>query len=81
MYTCSFSQNIQLSNRLLLLDKHFLFTFFILWLIQTSADPVLACEFHPGDKNIIVTCGKGHISFWNFENNLLSKKQGIYEVS
>ena len=53
--------------------------FFYMYL-QSSTDPVLAADFHPCEKNIIVTCGKGQISFWNMEGGTLSRKQGIYEV-
>jgi microtubule-associated protein-like 1/2 len=39
----------------------------------------VAMEFHPLDKNTIISCGKGHISFWTFENNCLYKKLGIFD--
>ena len=48
--------------------------------LQSSTDPVLAAEFHPCEKNVIVSCGKGQISFWNIEGGTLTRKQGIYEV-
>lgn len=46
---------------------------------KSSTDPVLAAEFHPCEKNVIVSCGKGQISFWNIEGGTLTRKQGIYE--
>ena len=49
-------------------------------LLQSSTEPVLACEYHPCDKNVIVTCGKGQILFWTIDNGALSKKQGLFEV-
>ncbi len=48
--------------------------------MQSSTDPVLVSEFHPCEKNIIVTCGKGQISFWTLEGSTLTRKQGIFEV-
>ena len=56
-------------------------TFFSICLFQSSTEPVLALEFHPSEKHSIVSCGKGHITFWSFEGGTLSKKQGIYDVS
>ncbi|CAL1527600.1 unnamed protein product [Lymnaea stagnalis] len=47
--------------------------------IKSSADPVLAVEYHPLEKNQIVSCGKGQISFWTFEGGSLAKKQGIFD--
>lgn len=35
-------------------------------------------EFHPQDENVIVTAGKSHIGFWNFEDGALTKKMGIF---
>ena len=49
--------------------------------MQAANEPVLAAEFHPTEKNQIVTCGKSHICFWTLEDNKLSKKQGVFEVS
>lgn len=44
-------------------------------------DLVFAAEFHPTDKNIIVTCGKQHIFFWNLDNaQHLTKRSGIFEL-
>ncbi|CAH1261926.1 EML1 [Branchiostoma lanceolatum] len=46
---------------------------------KAANEPVLAAEFHPTEKNLIVTCGKSHICFWTLEDNKLSKKQGVFE--
>lgn len=48
--------------------------------LQCSNDSVLGAAFHPMDANLIVTCGKSHINFWNMEGSTLSKKQGLFEV-
>ena len=43
-------------------------------------DTVVAAEFHPLDKNYIVTCGKNHINFWTLDaGGTLYKRQGIFE--
>ena len=57
--------------------------FFFKWLlfVQTIGDPVVAAEFHPLVDNHLVSCGKGHILFWSLENNKLTKKAGIFEVT
>ncbi|KAI8788322.1 echinoderm microtubule-associated protein-like 2 isoform X1 [Biomphalaria glabrata] len=46
---------------------------------KSSGDPVLAVEYHPLEKNQIVCCGKGQISFWTLEGGSLAKKQGIFD--
>ncbi|KAF3844892.1 hypothetical protein F7725_008055 [Dissostichus mawsoni] len=40
---------------------------------------VFAADFHPTDSNILVTCGKSHLYFWNLEKGMLVKKQGLFE--
>ncbi|KAG1674246.1 echinoderm microtubule-associated protein [Nymphon striatum] len=47
--------------------------------ITSTSDTVLAVEFHPMDRDIIVSCGKGHICFWHVENGMLVKRLGIFE--
>lgn len=47
---------------------------------QSTSETVIAVEFHPMDRDIIVTCGKGHICFWHVENGMLVKRLGIFEV-
>ena len=42
---------------------------------------MLAVEYHPLEKNQIVSCGKSLISFWTFEGGTLAKKNGIFDVS
>ncbi|XP_018904469.2 echinoderm microtubule-associated protein-like 2 isoform X3 [Bemisia tabaci] len=47
---------------------------------KCSVDTVIACEFHPIDRNVIVTCGKSHINFWTLDaGGTLYKRQGIFE--
>lgn len=46
---------------------------------KSSTETVLAAEFHPSERNTIVTCGKGHISFWTLEGGALTKKMGIFD--
>ncbi|XP_065208639.1 echinoderm microtubule-associated protein-like 2 isoform X2 [Planococcus citri] len=49
---------------------------------KCSMDTVVAAEFHPLDKNSIVTCGKNHISFWTLDaGGTLYKRQGLFEGS
>ncbi|XP_038584879.1 echinoderm microtubule-associated protein-like 1 isoform X9 [Micropterus salmoides] len=47
--------------------------------VKCSTESVFAADFHPTDCNIIVTCGKSHLYFWNMEKGLLVKKQGLFE--
>jgi microtubule-associated protein-like 1/2 len=44
-------------------------------------DLVFSAEFSPTEKNLIVTCGKQHIAFWNLDGHHLSKKMGVFENS
>lgn len=39
----------------------------------------MAVEFHPMDRFSFVTCGKGHVCFWSFENGTISRKMGAME--
>lgn len=40
----------------------------------------MAAEFHPLDRNQIVTCGKNHIAFWTLDQGgTLYKRMGIFE--
>ncbi|KAM6203122.1 echinoderm microtubule-associated protein-like 1 isoform 6-T6 [Rhynchocyon petersi] len=47
--------------------------------VKCSNEAVFAADFHPTDTNIIVTCGKSHLSFWTLEGSSLIKKQGLFE--
>lgn len=47
---------------------------------KSTCDSVLAAEFHPIEKNILITIGKGHIFFWDIECGSLVKKIGVFEV-
>ncbi|XP_069116291.1 echinoderm microtubule-associated protein-like 2 isoform X5 [Argopecten irradians] len=46
---------------------------------KSSTEPVLAVEFHPSEKNSIISCGKGQINFWTLEGGTLARKQGIFD--
>ncbi|XP_067680198.1 echinoderm microtubule-associated protein-like 2 isoform X11 [Haliotis asinina] len=46
---------------------------------KSSTEPVLAVEYHPQEKNSIVSCGKSQITFWTVEGGSLAKKQGIFD--
>lgn len=47
---------------------------------KASVDTVVAAEFHPLDRNQIITIGKNHIAFWTLDQNgALYKKMGIFE--
>lgn len=44
-------------------------------------DTIVAAEFHPLDRNIIVTCGKSHIAFWSLDaGGTLYKRMGVFEA-
>ncbi|KAM4624799.1 echinoderm microtubule-associated protein-like 1 isoform 2-T2 [Polymixia lowei] len=47
--------------------------------VKCSNESVFAADFHPTDSNVIVTCGKSHLYFWNLEKGVLVKKQGLFE--
>lgn len=47
--------------------------------VKSSNESVFAADFHPTDSNIVVTCGKSHLYFWNLEKGMLVKKQGLFE--
>ncbi|XP_030763624.1 echinoderm microtubule-associated protein-like 2 isoform X4 [Sitophilus oryzae] len=48
---------------------------------KSSVDTIVAVEFHPIDRNTIVTCGKSHIAFWSLDvNGTLYKRMGIFET-
>ncbi|XP_039992654.1 echinoderm microtubule-associated protein-like 1 isoform X8 [Xiphias gladius] len=47
--------------------------------VKCSNESVFAADFHPTDSNIVVTCGKSHLYFWNLEKGMLLKKQGLFE--
>ncbi|CAH1792966.1 unnamed protein product [Owenia fusiformis] len=46
---------------------------------KSSMDPVLAAEFHPYERNQIITCGKGHLSYWTLDGVALTKKMGVFD--
>ncbi|XP_072313232.1 echinoderm microtubule-associated protein-like 1 isoform X5 [Eucyclogobius newberryi] len=47
--------------------------------VKCSNESVFATDFHPTDSNVVVTCGKSHLYFWNMEKGMLMKKQGLFE--
>ncbi|KPM01385.1 echinoderm microtubule-associated protein-like protein 1 [Sarcoptes scabiei] len=46
---------------------------------KSSCDSVLAVEFHPIEKNSLITIGRGHIHFWDIDGGILTKKVGSFE--
>ncbi|CAG9788426.1 unnamed protein product [Diatraea saccharalis] len=47
---------------------------------KCSVDTVVAAEFHPLDRNQIVTCGKNNIAFWTLDQtNVLYKRLGVFD--
>ncbi|CAL7950216.1 unnamed protein product [Xylocopa violacea] len=47
---------------------------------KCSVDTVVCAEWHPLERNQIVSCGKGHVSFWSLDNGgTLYKRMGIFE--
>jgi microtubule-associated protein-like 1/2 len=47
---------------------------------KCSVDTVVGAEFHPLDRNQIITIGKNHIAFWTLDQNgALYKKMGIFD--
>ncbi|XP_011334893.1 echinoderm microtubule-associated protein-like 2 isoform X7 [Ooceraea biroi] len=47
---------------------------------KCSVDTVICAEWHPLERNQIVSCGKGHVSFWSLDNGgMLYKRMGIFE--
>nr|XP_034188135.1 echinoderm microtubule-associated protein-like 2 isoform X13 [Osmia lignaria] len=47
---------------------------------KCSVDTVVCAEWHPLERNHIVSCGKGHVSFWTLDNgDVLYKRMGILE--
>lgn len=46
---------------------------------KCSVDTVVCAEWHPLEKNQIVSCGKGHVSFWSLDNGgMLYKRMGTF---
>ena len=55
--------------------------------LQSKNDSVLAVGFNPRDSSSIVTSGKSHVHFWNWNggtgipgNGMLTRKQGVFGV-
>lgn len=48
---------------------------------KCSVDIVVCAEWHPLERNQIVSCGKGHVSFWSLDGgNMLYKRMGVFET-
>ncbi|CAG5101627.1 Similar to Eml1: Echinoderm microtubule-associated protein-like 1 (Rattus norvegicus) [Cotesia congregata] len=46
-----------------------------------SVDTVVCADWHPLERNQIVSCGKGHVSFWSLDNGgMLYKRMGVFEA-
>lgn len=47
---------------------------------RCSVDTVVAIEFHPLERNQIITVGKGHIAFWTLDQNgTIYKRMAVFE--
>lgn len=47
---------------------------------RCSVDTVVACEFHPLDRNQLVTAGKNHLAFWTLDAaGTLYKRMAVFE--
>ena len=47
-----------------------------------TSDTVVAAEFHPTEDGCIVTCGKGHVNFWQIDPSYssVSRRTGVLEL-
>ena len=45
---------------------------------KCTSETVVAAEFHPMEDGVIVTCGKGHVNFWQIDPSYssMSRKTG-----
>merc|ERR1719342_1258702 len=48
---------------------------------KVSSDTVVSAEFHPVEDGLIITCGKGHVNFWQIDPSYssLSRKTGVLD--
>jgi microtubule-associated protein-like 1/2 len=48
---------------------------------RSSSETVVALEFHPVEDGAVVTCGRGHVTFWQLETGLgtLARRTGVLE--
>jgi len=48
---------------------------------KCSSETVVAVEFHPMEDGSIITCGKGHVNFWQIEPSYtaMSRKTGVLD--
>lgn len=48
---------------------------------KCTSETVVAAEFHPMEDGVIVTCGKGHVNFWQIDPSYssMSRKTGVLD--
>jgi len=48
---------------------------------KCATETVVAAEFHPLEAGVIVSCGKGHVNFWQLDSTslTLSRKTGLFD--
>jgi microtubule-associated protein-like 1/2 len=48
---------------------------------KCATETVVAADFHPLEAGVIVSCGKGHVNFWQLDNTslTLSRKTGLFD--
>ena len=49
---------------------------------KCSSDTVVSAEFHPTEDGCIVTCGKGHVNFWQIDPSYsaMSRKGRVHLI-
>uniref|UniRef100_A0A1I8HUF2 HELP domain-containing protein n=1 Tax=Macrostomum lignano TaxID=282301 RepID=A0A1I8HUF2_9PLAT len=47
---------------------------------KTSTEPVLACECHPLDAGVIITCGKNQLAFWTLEGSRQAEVRALPDI-
>ena len=54
----------------------------IIALSKVTSETVVAAEFHPTEDGCIVTCGKGHVNFWQIDPSYssVSRRTGVLEL-
>ena len=48
---------------------------------KCSSETVVSAEFHPVEDGCVVTCGKGHVNFWQIDPSYtsISRKTGVLD--
>ena len=51
-------------------------------LSKVTSETVVSAEFHPTEDGCIVTCGKGHVNFWQIDPSYssVSRRTGVLEL-